>query len=167
MNVEQLRDYIIKPTLLMLGYNSDSAINLLLGTCAQETAMGEYIVQKGLGLDGGIGIYQMEMPTYHYIYDKYITQNLTMQHRFRIFLGYDGRPHAARMASDLFLATAMARLYYYSIPERLPGHDDIRGLAKYWKKHWNTSLGKGRIEQFIANYQRYITQDSMNRKKSQ
>ena len=49
----------------------------------------------------------------------------------------------------------MARLYYYRFSEALPAYDDIEGLAKYWKKYWNTELGAGTVGEAIVNYYRY------------
>lgn len=156
MDVTQLSEHIIKPSLMMLGEKSEALCNLLLGTAAQESHLGEWIVQPGLGFNGGIGLYQMEAATYHYTYAKHIDKSVAMKAKFRLFFGYEGKPQAARLASDALLATVMARLYYSNFPEMLPDANDIQGLANYWKKYWNTELGKGYPSQFVANYSRYI-----------
>jgi hypothetical protein len=31
--------------------------------------------------------------------------------------------------------------------------DDIHGMAAYWKKYYNTYLGKGKIENFVCSAQ--------------
>jgi hypothetical protein len=153
---DQLRDIIIKPTLIMLAKYSESAVNLLLGTAAQESAMGTFLVQKGIGFNGGIGIYQMECKTYHDTYLRAVESTVSMKTKFKLFFGYEGKPLAARLASDLQFATAMARLYYAQVQEPLPDKDDIEGLANYWKKYYNTSLGKGTTDEFTRNYKRYV-----------
>ena len=156
MDVTQLREHIIKPSIMMLGEKSDALVNLLLGTAAQESHLGEWIVQQGLGLNGGIGIYQMEAATYHYTYTKHVEKSVAMKAKFRLFFGYEGKPQAARLASDTLLATVMARLYYSNFPEPLPDANDVKALAYYWKKYWNTDLGKGYPEQFMKNYNKYV-----------
>jgi hypothetical protein len=156
MDVMQLKEFIIKPSLSKLGEKSDALINLLLGTAAQESHVGEFIVQKGIGYDGGIGIYQMEAATYHYTYTKYVEKSVSMKSKFRLFLGYEGKPLATRLASDTLLATVMARLYYATFPEPLPDANDVKALANYWKKYWNTDLGSGYPDQFVKNYNKYI-----------
>ena len=156
INVIQFRDYIIKPALSAIGLQSDSAVNLLLGTAAQESHMGSYIVQMGLGYSGGIGIYQMEAGAYHNVWDNHIAPNVALIAKIRLFLGYNGKPNPQRMASDLSLASIMCRFYYYAIKKPLPESDNLKDLAEYWKKYYNTALGKGTIEQFMGNYEKYI-----------
>lgn len=156
MNVRQLRDVIVVPVLTALGMFSPNAVNLLLGTAAQESQLGHFIVQQGIGFNGGIGIYQMQKAAYNNIWDRQISNNIALKMRIRLLLGYDIRPVAERMASDLLLATAMARLYYHQITMSLPEHNDIPGLAAYWKKWYNTVLGKGTEQEFVDNYAKYI-----------
>lgn len=153
MDARQLKEIIISPVLTALGMNSPSAVNLLLGTAAQETKMGKYIKQiKGPAL----GIYQMEPLTYRYLWDVRIEKSVPMRAKIKLMLGYSTRPPAERMASDLMLATLMSRLHYYYVPESLPDKDDIMGLATYWKTHYNTRLGDGTIQEFIDAYYRYV-----------
>ena len=42
------------------------------------------------------------------------------------------------------------------MPEKLPNSYDIEGLAKYWKKYYNTEGGKGTVEKFIEKYEKYV-----------
>lgn len=155
MDASQLKDIVITPVLVALGMNSPSAANLLLGTVAQESQMGHYIAQKGIGLNGGIGIWQVERPTFQLVWDKMVAPDIAMRAKLRLLLGYEGRPGAERMATDLRLNCAIARLLYYSIKEPLPLPNDIAGLARYWKQYYNRG-GKGTESEFIANYERYI-----------
>jgi hypothetical protein len=156
MNVRQLKDVIITPALTALGLYSPSAANLLLGTAAQESAMGKFIVQQGIGFRGGIGIYQMEKLTYNDIWDRMVKDNVSIRVKMRLYLGYEGRPAPERMASDLLLSTMMARLFYYSINRPLPDAQDIPAMAAYYKKWFNTSKGAATEQQFIDNYNRYV-----------
>jgi hypothetical protein len=137
--------------------NSLGAVNLLLGTAAQETNMGEFLLQRSIGIRGGIGLYQMQQSAYDQLWDNVISKNVALRAKLRLMLGYEGRPMASRMASDLFLATAMARLYYYVIKVPLPDSNDIEGMASFYKKWWNTPSGKATEEQFIENYKRYVS----------
>lgn len=155
----QLRDVIIIPTLMALNLKSESAVNLMMGTCAQESQMGRYLVQKKMGFKGGIGIYQMQSPAYQMVWDKLVVPSPAMKSKIRLLLNYDGRPPAERLASDFRLATAMCRLYYDAIAEPLPEADDIPGLAAYWKKYYNTPIGKGTEQAFVTNYSVFVTND--------
>lgn len=154
----QLRDIIIIPALTALGLNSESAVNLLLGTAAQETQMGRYLIQTNISpYKGGIGIYQMQAPTYDYIWNRHVDGSNSMKAKIKLFLGFEGKPPAARMASDLSLASIMARLNYANVLERLPEATDVNALARYWKVYWNTMQGKGTQDQFVQNYKEYVS----------
>jgi hypothetical protein len=147
LDCSQLKNEIIIPALDAIHLNSDEAVNLLLGTAAQESGFGTYVKQKcGVAL----GIFQMEPATYK---DTYTWFDKTS---FR-YLGYSEWPSADRMVSDMSLAAIMCRLKYYRMADPLPKYTDVDGMASYWKKFYNTPLGGGQISQFIANYQRYVT----------
>ena len=61
-----------------------------------------------------------------------------------------------QMVWNLAYATAMARVKYYRDSEPLPDASDIPALAAYWKRVFNTPLGKGTEEEFINNYNRFV-----------
>lgn len=156
INCQQLRDVVIKPALSSLGMCTDNAVYLLLLTAAQETKLGHYLVQTNIGFNGGIGIYQMEGNTYHTIWDNMVAPFPAMRGKMKLYTGYDGKPSPSRMATDLTLATIMARLFYYRVRESLPSCKDVPAMAAYWKKYWNTELGKGTVEQAVKNYDMFV-----------
>ncbi len=45
------------------------------------------------------------------------------------------------------IAALAARLFLLTIPEKIP--DTLKGQAAYWKKHYNTTKGKGTTREFI------------------
>jgi hypothetical protein len=51
------------------------------------------------------------------------------------------------------LAICMCRVKYFQVKEGLPS--DLEGWARYWKKYYNTPLGKGTEEDFIRDYKEY------------
>ena len=59
------------------------------------------------------------------------------------------------MMADIPYQIVMARLQYWRQPDALPHAGDIRGLAMYYKKFWNTPLGAATVEETIINYGRY------------
>lgn len=152
INVKQLTELVIVPTLEYLGMNSEAAVNLMLGTLAQESAMGTYIKQ----INGpALGIYQMEPHAHQDIYDSYLTYRPDLRFKLGLYAKSD-YPVAEQMIADLNYATAMARLQYYRRPERLPEADDVFGLAVYWKEFYNTIAGAGTVDEFVENYERYV-----------
>lgn len=156
IDAKQLKEVVVLPALNALGLSSLSAVNLLIGTAAQETNMGTYLIQKQIGLRGGIGIYQQSAASHVAIWERMVKPDAAMRAKISLYLGYSGMPQASRLATDLALATIMARLYYYAINVALPDANDLPGLAKYYKRYWNTEMGKATEEQFIDNYKRYV-----------
>ena len=47
-------------------------------------------------------------------------------------------------------------LVYYRHPEPLPVPGDVEALGHYYKKYFNTALGKGSAEEFVRNYKRHV-----------
>ena len=152
MLATHLERYIIIPTLDYIGMNSKSAVNLLLGTAAQESRLGKYLHQ----INGpALGIYQCEPNTLDDIFNKYLRHRKELLRKI-LKLSIPGLTKSKNAVGNLYYATAIARIHYYRVPEKLPSSDDIEGLANYWKKYYNTKKGKGTPEEFINNYKRYV-----------
>ena len=56
---------------------------------------------------------------------------------------------------DTEWAVACARVFFMAKPEPLPAMDDVEGLAKYAKQHWNSDSGKATWEDYAEAYRRY------------
>ncbi len=52
-------------------------------------------------------------------------------------------------------ATAMCRIHYLRVKEPLPDIHPVT-MGSYWKKYYNTELGKGTVEEFVENWNKYI-----------
>jgi len=131
--------------------NSPTAVNLLLGTAAQESNMGYYRRQIGGG--PAVGIFQMEPNTLCDIWTNYLRYRPVLDRRMGRLVD-DFSPEGL-VTSDRY-AVIMARLHYRRVKEPFPEPNDIKGLAHYWKDHYNTKKGKGTVEEFIENYKRYV-----------
>lgn len=122
---------------------SESAVQLLLGTAAQESGFGTYLRQLGGG--PAIGVFQMEPKTFIWLRDKYKKKYPEIANR-----------EVTDMEWDLRLAILMARLRYRIVPAKLPPAHHVGALAAYWKEFFNTVHGAGTVEQFIANYRKFV-----------
>jgi len=156
IDTRQFKSEIIVPTLRQIDLYSKSAVNLLLLTCAQESLMGTYLRQ----LEGGpaLGVYEMEPNTFNDIINNYLVYRPILQKKIFDCLPYSNLDELqpSHLVWNFKLATIMARIHYLRCPDPLPAHDDILGLAKYWKKHYNTAAGKGTVEMAVANYNMYV-----------
>lgn len=149
IDYKQLRDLIISPTLDYLELNSPAARNLLLGTCAQESTMGTYLKQVG---GPALGIYQIEPNTHHDVWSNFLLYKQDLANKILKI----GQSEDNCLITNFAYSTAICRIIYLRAPESLPDADDIEGLAKYWKKYYNTNKGNGTVEEFIVNYRRYV-----------
>lgn len=142
---------LITSVLKELGLHSDNAVNLLMGTAAQESHLGKY--RKQIGGGPALGIFQMEPATFNDIVKNYL--------RFKpgLTVKIEGvarvcRFHAEDIENNDLLAICMARVHYLRVSEAIPS--DVEGMARYWKRYYNTPLGKGTVEEFIANYKKLV-----------
>lgn len=149
MNANQLRTFVIRPVLEHLDLWSQAAENLILGTAAQESGCGEYLAQLGGG--PALGIYQMEPATHDDILQNFVRFKPALAARLAE-LKANYPIEEDQLVSNLAYATAMCRLHYLRVKEPLPDADNVDNMARYWKKYYNTELGKGKVEEFIRNY---------------
>jgi len=148
----QFKD-LIERVLKDLDLHSESAVNLLLGTAAQESAFGTYLRQLNDG--PARGVFQMEPATEKDIWENYLEYKQDLVEKIEELTSYKAsKPEA--LEDNLAYAIIMTRLHYRRVPSRLPGADDVDGLAKYWKQHYNTELGAGTVDEFKDNYQKYV-----------
>lgn len=148
LSPELFINQIIKPVLEPLKLiNKPSVIPLLLGTCAVETNYGKYNRQI---LGPALSIYQIEPFTFYDIKDRRVS--------YFFKAGFNTiKLKAEDMLDDLKLATLVCRLKYLDAPKPLPANaDDIDEIGAYWKQFYNTSKGKGSVDEFVTKYNKYI-----------
>lgn len=141
---------MVIPTLKQIDCYSEDAVNLLLGTCLQESMGGLFLRQvKG----PACGIYQMEPATAQDIIDNYLKHRPALLEKVFQFYNYYNSLED-NLTGNLFFATAMCRVHYLRVKEKLP--NCTTGYATYWKKYYNTSAGKGTVMEFIDKYKKYL-----------
>ena len=162
INATQLRTLVVKPVLAALDLpNPDVAENLIMGTAAHESHLGDFIAQVGGG--PALGIFQMEPATLDDCYTNFLDYRADLKTKVDGFLAQQpadstGKPDkSGQLATNLAYAAALCRIRYYRAPAAMPNDpNDINGLAAYWKQYYNTPLGAGTVEQFVADYNRYL-----------
>ncbi len=151
-DVDQFRALIIKPALTDLKLYSEEACELMIFTCAVESDGGRYLKQVS---GNALGIYQMEPATYNDIWVNYIPHQLPIQLQLIHNFDCNNIPSEDRLVYDLRYATAMTRIHYRRVPEALPRLHDLDGLWNYYKKYYNTALGKATFHDAVNDYQRF------------
>lgn len=147
-----VRDKIIQPGLMALEPYVPScaqAMELLLGTAATESHLGYWLRQEG---GPALGIYQMEPATEWDIWNNYLAFRPELRRAVqRISTG-----RKEELVTNHAYATVMARLQYRRAPKPLPEAGDLEGQAKYYKQYYNTPLGKGSVEKYLADWKRLV-----------
>ena len=131
--------HVIRPTLTHLGMWSREAGHLMLGTAMKESGLSS-LVQKGGG--PALGVYQPEPDTHDDIW-RYLGRRTDIAARVEALIA----PWPSRLEqlkTNLAYATAIARLVYWRKPEPIPHSPEEQ--AEYWKRHYNTSKGRGTVE---------------------
>jgi len=142
---------LVIETLRALNLHSDDAVELVLGTAAQESSFFKY--RRQLGGGPALGGYQMEPDTFHDICINFLAYKPELRAKILKTSGVEKLDPADLETNDV-LATCMCRVHYYRVKEPIPV--DLQGWATYWKKYYNTAKGKGTDIEFIRNYKKYV-----------
>lgn len=152
---DQLRLLIVRPTLLALGLHSAEAEELMLGTCAQESKGGTYLKQvNGIAY----GAWQMEPTTHDDIWIRFLPNQPIKCSLMVNHCQIRTKPDASVMVYHLTYACAMARLHYFRAEGAIPR--SLEDQARYYKKVWNTNLGKATPEEYIQNYNLFVRKNT-------
>lgn len=143
MIAKQLREAIIRVLTKFKMQVTNNIVSMLVGTACVESECGKYIKQiKG----PACGIFQIEPNTARDIIDNYINyrENLKDIHYklYNIHLTLE-----ENLCYNLAYSIFMCRVFYLRIKEPIP--ESIVDQAKYWKKYYNTHLGKGTEQLYI------------------
>lgn len=150
---EQIRNLIVKPSLLSVCLHSDAAEVLVYGTGLLESNY-QYLVQiKGPAL----GMWQME-PETHKDIKKWLNlrMNSALLDRLLASCYYTALPADDQtLIHNLRYACLLARLQYFRVKTPLPRADDPEGLAKYYIVHYNAG-GKAKMDVATDMFERII-----------
>jgi hypothetical protein len=150
-NANQLRELIIKPTLINMVMFSREAVGLLIFTCAVESEGGTYL-KKG----DSLGIYQMETKTYVDIWENYIKNKQSLMMVLSSNFAIYQMPDEERLIWDLRFATIMARIHYERTAKTICGLNGKNDLWYYYRNYYNTSENIDRDDAFLK-YHNFIS----------
>lgn len=123
---------------------SKSAASLMIETCAAETLMGS---ARDTTLYGaGAGVAQVDRGTFVWLQEKYATSDKAQ--RLKEELNVDlSRVQYNELDFSPLLSLIFCRLRYLAVPTHIP--DTMEARADYWKRWYNTELGKGTPEEYL------------------
>lgn len=153
--VRQFREFVVRPALFQLGLPGGAAAeNLVVGTAVFESGLDHF--DQWLGPDDhelgpAFGVYQIEAATACDVWINFLAFREDLAEEVKAFCApWPTLEH--QLVTNLGYATAMCRLIYWRAKEKLPAADDIEGLGRYYKNHYNSSVGKGHPAMWAAKY---------------
>lgn len=153
INKDHLLNFVIRPCLIYLEAWSEGAENLLLGTAAQESHLGTYLVQ----INGPArGIYQCEPATHRDLWENFLNYHGRLSDKIINLTAASQQGPVDQLVWNLWYATAICRAHYLRYKDPIPDAQDILGMAQLWKRRYNTELGAGTVDEFLENYDRFI-----------
>jgi len=152
--VTHFRNSVIMPVLVKMGAGGAAAEELLLGTAIQESFCFKYRAQMGGG--PAISYYQMEPATHNDIWDNFLKYRKKIANDAMYFMSSKNANKLDELKNNNKYATAMARIHYMRIASPLPKAGDLSAQANYWKKHYNTPLGKGHPHEYIQKWNKFV-----------
>ena len=141
---KQIRE-IIEWSLKEMGLHSKDAVDLVYKTGNAETG---YRHLKQMGGGPAIGFWQVEPATLIDIMDNYVKFRPKLEKRLKS-LGFSQNDIETRVMSNIALQAVFCRLKYKRDKYALPKSNDLEAQARYWKRVYNTHLGKGTIKHFM------------------
>jgi|SRR6185312_557924 len=164
INHAQFDSLIVTPVLAAFALDTEGMHMLINGTVAHESKGGTYIAQlRGPAL----GICQMEAATHDSIWAAYLPQQTFYTHKLMTLCSYARMPKAQQLTYDLLYATAMCALLYKWRMDyhKVSSPTTLEQAADIWKRFYNTTLGSGTVDEFIADYKAFVELKVANKKK--
>ena len=136
---------IIKLALQHLDLDSEDARSLIYATGKAESG---YTTLQQYGGGPALGFFQMEPNTALDIWNNYVMYR--PNYRDKLYsLGFNDGTLEYCLLSNVGLQAAFCRLHYRRVPSALPGNNDLKSQGEYWKKYYNSHLGKGTVKHFM------------------
>ena len=133
---------IIHKVLTDLNMHSEEACDLVYRTGMAESGY------RALAQMGGpaISYFQLEPDTINDVIKNYLYYRKPLMDKL-VKMGLDESDPNWSVMTNIAVAIAMCRLKYRRDSEPIP--KNLQGQAQYWKRVYNSELGKGTIEHFI------------------
>lgn len=134
-----------------LGANKEDLRNLLRETAIAESNYGRAIYDNKRGF--GYGAFQFDKIGMKQALQVAQDKGLIVKIQLSDMYPFDISPANYKQVYDEFqqksiLQAILCRMYYLGIKEKIPS--TLEGRARYWKKYYNSELGAGTPEKYIA-----------------
>ena len=139
---------IVEYALYKIDSYSDDALALVVRTGMAESG---YRALKGMGMGNpAIGFWQIEPDTLLDMMRNYISYRPHYRASLEeLGMEFSGDDIFISVMSNMAVQAGLCRLHYRRDKDPLPSWSDLEGQAKYWKRVYNTELGRGTVKHFI------------------
>ncbi len=153
------RELFVLPVLEYLGdpFDSEDRVSLIVNIANHESDGFRYVRQVGGG--PGLGYTQIEHTTHDDTWVNWLAFRRDLAIKAWKLIGeppFGKIPSSTILVTNPGYAVAMTAFIQRRAPGELPHYLDIEGQARYWKKWYNTPLGKGREADFIERAERAL-----------
>lgn len=129
--------------------NSDDVVELLFGTACTETQLSPRFQDSG---GYAIGLFQIEYATFKDLWKRSIPKNnpdlyVAIQKKYSRFSS--GEIFFEDLQINDELCAVFARMKYAQIKSPIPPASDAKAQASYYKKYYNTPLGKASADAYL------------------
>lgn len=149
--IKDVRQHLLRPILERTGLWTRASENLLVGTGLVESGF-RYLVQRN---GPALGLFQIEPTTFAWLIMRLSNDRDLMRRVLKVLNMATLPTDSNLLITNLSLACIMARLKYWYNPTPLPRADDIKGMAIYWSKIYNTLNKPSDIKRFLDLYDRF------------
>ena len=153
-DITQFREDIVAPALNAVGIRSPEYVELLVFTCAVESAGGTYVKQ----IQGpALGIYQIEPNTFTDIWHNYILRKPDIVNMLSLNLGIHRIPAPLDLITNLSLSSVMCAMIYKARKVN-PVDSNPETLWSLYKEFYNTPAGKAEHDACMKAYKKFTKQ---------
>ena len=145
--IQEIKE-IVEYSLYKIDCYSDDALALVVRTGMAESS---YTALRGYGKNNpAIGFWQIEPATMYDMMRNYIAYKPQYRKALeKLGMQLKGDDIEISVISNMAVQAALCRLHYRRDKYSLPSWDSIEDQGKYWKRVYNTHMGRGTVKHFI------------------
>ncbi|MBA55741.1 MAG: hypothetical protein CMK89_14895 [Pseudomonadales bacterium] len=131
INCREFLEYVIQPTLRLLGVESAKAEQLLLATACHQSEMGHHLQREG-----GIGMYGITEEMHQNVWDHYLAMDPDLASQVRGMASqheFPKSPHT-ELVTNLLYASAIAWMVYQHKGIKLDKTTTAEMLTDIWQR---------------------------------
>ncbi|MGF1463650.1 MAG: hypothetical protein ACFB2Z_10885 [Maricaulaceae bacterium] len=151
---QEFTTLVIEPVLCALSSIpfSKAASQLLIATALHES---QGLKHRRQIRGPALSFFQIEPKTHDDIWANFLAYRLKLAKEVESIMTTTNANKIIELEYNDNYAAAIARVHYFRVKESIPKFGDTTSIADYWKKHYNTPLGKGTPSKLKSDWAAY------------